>query len=301
MRYAARIGDLRLRPLTAALAVAVAGASTAACALFGRETPCTTAADCRPPLVCRDDGFCAADPTGRDAGPPPDDDDRGDDGGAEAGRVDGGVRDAGRVDAGLVVDAGFVADAGLVGDAGFVVDAGGSDAGALDAGAGDAGSAPFLVEYASDYAECVDVVQLDPAACELAVHDGGMIADLAPSEIRIYLRFPLDGRVAGRAVLSASLVLVVTDEPNAGGPTSGEVHLVAPFTTAANGLPASQAVVASDLGAVVAEQTVLFTLTPGFVATTEPLHLGVHATSTDGVRYWNARGRFPPSLVLEVQ
>lgn len=186
--------------------------------------------------------------------------------------------------------------------------AGGGGAGPGGGGQGGAqgggGSGPVLHSYDATVADCIDPAAPDPDAC--ALENGGtrMTADAQADtggQRRIFLRFDLDGAIAGTidsVVLRVTVPIVAGSESNA----SGSLWEVAPFTRADLFTAAPADVGASplvmDLGAVVQGQVVDFELPTAAVAPGESVYFSIRTTSTNGVDYFNLTGTSPPELLI---
>lgn len=178
-------------------------------------------------------------------------------------------------------------------------------------GTAGAGGAPVLVvEYVAAVADCVDAVLPDPDVCETQAGFGNMDVDLLESSTGhpdyAFLRFDLDGTLAGRTVVGVTLRLVVTDHVDADSDNSGEIWPVTPFdrsdlfSTVPTQVGSSP--VGLSQGAVVQNQTVEWSLPSSLVAANESTHLGVFPLTNQGVNYWNAQnGTIPPRLIIDYQ
>ncbi|MBW2453518.1 MAG: hypothetical protein JRI68_03360 [Deltaproteobacteria bacterium] len=187
---------------------------------------------------------------------------------------------------------------------------GGGVGGSTSGSGGDGGTAPTNVEYLADVADCVYVTAPNPDTCEADAAADQMTVDLTVAqagnaEARVFLRFNLDGELVGKQVLAVVLEMRVTNGANADGPGTGEVWEVAAFTRPDlfNSVPAPQgsAAIASDQGAVVANDWVHWTLPSSVVAPNSSVFLGVQTSFTNGVDYWNKDGLFPPKLIVTYQ
>ena len=183
----------------------------------------------------------------------------------------------------------------------------GSSGSSTGTGGGDGGITAATVVYKATFAGCNSDLNLDIAACEALVGDGGIMnVDGQTNDMKItrgFVRFDLEGALSGKTIDSVHLRLVTANVSNAGSDKSGQIWEVAPFTKDSLGLgqPADvgMAAVAADLGAVIASQDYLWQLPAKLVAPNKPVFLSVRNPSTDGVDYWNDHGTEPPSLIVD--
>lgn len=163
--------------------------------------------------------------------------------------------------------------------------------------------------YTAAVAECIDPTQPDPLACRNANGNAQLVIDLRDSTTNepwhAYVRFDLDGELAGKTVTKLVLRLVVTNASNAPGPDSGSVFEVQPFTLASLSMTAPAKVgnaIAPSTGAVAAGDVVDFTLaTPALARANSPVYLGLFPNDDDGVNYFNLDGAMPPRLIVDAQ
>lgn len=194
---------------------------------------------------------------------------------------------------------------GIGGAGGF--GAGGGGGGMGSGGAGGGGAGPVTLTYPAAVADCVYIGMEDPDVCAAAPPVNTMTVDGAVSTVMLpghsFLRFDLDGQLAGATVTEVRLRLTVSDDSNAASVSTGELHEVAPFTrmdlfTAA---PATVAPLGGDQGAVMPNDPVEWVLPSGIVAADGSVFLGVLPVDTDGVDYWNNDGAMPPVLLVTVE
>lgn len=188
--------------------------------------------------------------------------------------------------------------------------AGGSSSTASSSSGGTGGATGVTtVTYKATFAGCNSDTNLVLQDCESLVGDGGIMnidnetSSTPPKITRGFVRFDLDGVLAGKTIDSVHLRLVTADVSNAGSDKSGAIWEVAPFTEAslATGQPAElgMAAVGLDLGPVVASHEYIWKLPATLVAANKPVFLGIRAASKDGVDYWNDHGKDPPRLVVD--
>lgn len=166
------------------------------------------------------------------------------------------------------------------------------------------------MSYVAAVADCVNVDSPDPDACETATGTGLMSVDLtndnfANAPTAVFLRFNLDGALAGKTVTSVSLSLTVGSNPGNESDSTGDVWRVASFTRAAlfSAVPSKvgSSPLAGDLGAAAQGGTITFTLPSNLPQASTPVYLGVFAASTNGTDYQNAKGGSPPTLKIDYQ
>jgi hypothetical protein len=182
----------------------------------------------------------------------------------------------------------------------------GGTAGAGPGGGGSGGNPVVVVEYAPVVADCIYVQAPNPDTCLADQLDVTMSVDLSNpnmQEARAYLRFDLDGQLSGLTVTDVQLQLTVSDQVNAASPSSGTLYTVAPFTRMDlfNAAPATGMLLGGDLGAVVPNMLVEWTLPTAMVAPNTSLYFGVVPVNADGIDYWNLMGMVPPKLVVTAQ
>lgn len=116
-----------------------------------------------------------------------------------------------------------------------------------------------------------------------------------------YLRFDFDQQLGSTTVAAVTLEMTVADTAQAASDRSGSVWQANPFTQAsiASGVPGKTAmpVLATDLGAVMKDAKVDWSLAASLVSAANPLCLELESTSTNNAIYdRNA----PPTLFLDV-
>jgi hypothetical protein len=186
-----------------------------------------------------------------------------------------------------------------------------SDASSSASGAGG-GSTAGTIEYLASVTECAgfhttDMSLVDPVTCadhagnaemNIDTSDGTLMAFLAS-----FVRFDLDGALAGKTIDAVKLRLVVTTSGSAASTHSGEIWQVAPFTEAdlAMALPdkVGMAPISPDMGAVAINQAVTWQLPANIIAPDAPVFLEIFPVSGDGTYYWKKDGPLPPKLIID--
>jgi len=182
---------------------------------------------------------------------------------------------------------------------------GGSVSSASTGGSGGS-SEPGAVNYGASVADCIDTSAPNPDNCAAEAGSGQMFIDTnfsANGQPRhIFIRFDLDGLVAGKTVTVAELHLTITDNTSV---DSGEVWEVTGFDR-----PSLFATVPSNVGGgplapaqgpLVNGQEVVFQLPPSLIVASAPVYLGLRPLSSDAPFYWNNSGTSPPQLHVEYQ
>jgi len=164
------------------------------------------------------------------------------------------------------------------------------------------------IEYMAVVADCINPATPDPDGCIAANGAGQLVVDSNDSTTmnpwQGYVKFDVDGMIAGRTVMAVHLRMVATSDAKAPSPNSGSVWQVAPFTrtSLATTTPATIGnVLAGSQGAVAANQPVNWSLPTSLVSANASVYLGLTSASSDGVNYWNSTGTTPPRLVIDLQ
>ncbi len=178
---------------------------------------------------------------------------------------------------------------------------GGAGDGATDGG----GSS---VTYLPSIADCLDPGAPDPAFCRAADSETELSVDLDDDELGVpfysYLRFDIDTSIPRSDVRAVVLRLVISDNPEADGPSTGEIWRVAPF--AASDLYAQAPALrgATPIGAAQGPvdqlQVIEWSLATD-VIDDEPLCIAIVPISDAGVNYWNLEGVDPPRLRIDLR
>jgi hypothetical protein len=119
-----------------------------------------------------------------------------------------------------------------------------------------------------------------------------------------YVRFNLDGAIAGKTISAVTLRLTVGNQTNSDSTQSAEINAVTCFTLAdlSSTAPAKQGgVLSPNQGAVANNEVVNFPLPVGTVTANQPVCLGIYSLGTDGVDYVNTKGTTPPQLIIDYQ
>lgn len=174
----------------------------------------------------------------------------------------------------------------------------------------DAG--PTQVSYVANVADCIDVTNPDPDACELATV-GGMSVDSANSGLpsdaaggpptAAFLRFNLNNAFAGKTVTAVALEVTVMSDVDSASVSSGEVWSVSTFTrpTLFNSVPSKGVKLAGNIGPLAVNTTYQWSLPTSSVAPGAAACFGIFPISTDGVDYQNTKGAKPPRLIVTYQ
>jgi len=142
-------------------------------------------------------------------------------------------------------------------------------------------------------------------ACEQAAGPGIMYADKLTGNnatMHAFIRFDLDGKLAGKTVDGVVLRLVAPNIPQAQSDSSGEIWKVTPFTEDSLWMgqpePIGSAPLAGDVGATEPTQEHYWSLPLDLVAPGAPVFLAIDNPSEDSVDYWNDDGEDPPLLII---
>lgn len=165
------------------------------------------------------------------------------------------------------------------------------------------------VEYVASVADCVDPLAPNPDACGALNGAAQLVVDMRDSMTlhpwEGFVRFDLDGQLAGRVVTSLKLRMVATDDDKAPGTNTGRIWQVGAFTRAElfGGVPSRIGTVplAGSQGALSKLEVVDWTLPVSLATANGHVYLSVDSTSDDGVNYWNLTGPNPPRLVVELE
>lgn len=197
--------------------------------------------------------------------------------------------------------AGAAGSGGATGQGGASIGGAGGTGGASDGGGG---SAPVTIEYDAAVADCIFIGMEDPDACEANSGAGYMTVDADVSQVSLpghaFVRFDLDGQLAGLTVIEVRLRMTVGDVADADSSSTGELFEVAPFTrmdlfTAA---PATMGMLGGDQGAVTLNDVVDWLLPTTIVAADGSVFVGLLPVVSNGVDYFNANGAQPPKLII---
>jgi hypothetical protein len=174
---------------------------------------------------------------------------------------------------------------------------------------GGGGEGPGQVEYPAAIADCINPGAPDPDDCALEVGMNRMTVDTEwnsmtdPTPRHVYLRFDLDGTIAGKTVDAVAVRLHVPNTSGADSPQTGDMWEVDPFDRPSLFVGAPMTVgaapVSPNLGAVGLDQDVFFPLPTDSVTANGSVFLGILPLSANGVDYFNALGAEPPALVVD--
>lgn len=194
----------------------------------------------------------------------------------------------------------------MVGGSGVTTSTTAGGSGGSGSGGGGSGGGPGSVTYSAAIAECIDPLAPDPVACKAAVGNVKIDVDLMDEAAPMhpnhgYLRFELDGAIAGKTIDMVRLELVVGNAQGDEGGGSGEVHRVSSFSASSlnTTAPTSAGLLAGDQGAVALNELVSFSLPTNLAVANGTIYLGLIPTSTNGTHYWNNAGAVPPILVVD--
>lgn len=165
------------------------------------------------------------------------------------------------------------------------------------------------VEYVAAVADCVNPLNPNPDTCKTVNGTAQIAIDSIDSTTANpwvgYIRFNLDGVIAGRIVTSVKLRAVATSDSKATSNNTGQVWRVNPFARSdlfAAPVPARMgaAPLAGSQGSVTQLQVINWTLPVGLVTANGSVYLEVSTTASDGTTYWNLTGPNPPRLVIDL-
>jgi hypothetical protein len=174
---------------------------------------------------------------------------------------------------------------------------------------GGGGQGPGEVTYTAAVADCVGPTMPNPDTCETEVGAGTMTVDTEydpPIDLtarQSYLRFDLDGTLAGKTIDGATLRVRVTAIMGAESNQTGELWQVQPFTRSdlfvATPAPVGASPIAADQGPVALSELVSFAVPTSLISPNGSVFLGLLPLTTNGVDYYNANGAEPPVLVVD--
>lgn len=174
---------------------------------------------------------------------------------------------------------------------------------------GGGGAGPTEVTYTAAVADCVRPTMPNPDTCETEVGAGTMTVDTEydpPIDLtprHSYLRFDLDGTLAGKTIDGATLRVRVTAISGAESNQTGELWQVQPFTRNDLFVSTPSAVgsspIADDQGPVALSELVSFSVPTSLISPNGSVYLGLLPLTTNGVDYYNANGAEPPVLVVD--
>jgi hypothetical protein len=171
------------------------------------------------------------------------------------------------------------------------------------------------VTYTATIAECIATTNPNPPLCEATAGPGLMTIDFSTTivdggsgnyQTAGFLRFELDGAIAGKTVSAVTLRMTVGNQTNSNSTQSGTISAVSCFTLAdlSVAAPAKQGgTISPNQGAVNNQEVVNFPLPAGSVTANQPVCLGIYSVNgvSDGVDYGNTKGTTPPQLIIDYQ
>ena len=183
-----------------------------------------------------------------------------------------------------------------------------ADAFAMDAPADAPADAPSMFAYTATVAECIDPATPDPTECTTIKGPDQLVVDMLDANTKqpwdAFVRFDLDGAIAGRTIDLVRLELTATTDSLAPSGNSGELFQVQPFTRmelfGTEPMKVSTTPLAGSQGAVTNLQVVTWPVPTMLVAASGSVYLELESTSQDGVNYWNLAGPNPPRLLVSV-
>lgn len=175
--------------------------------------------------------------------------------------------------------------------------------------AGGGGEGPGQVTYTAVVADCIKPSAPDPDVCETEAGSGVMTVDtqfnpmLDPTPRNAYIRFDLDGALAGKTVDAATLTLRVTSISGGESNQTGELWEVEPFVRADLFVMTPATIGATPIGAnqgaVALGAQVDFSIPTSLVSPNDSVTVGLLPLTTNGVDYYNTNGVEPPILVID--
>ena len=166
--------------------------------------------------------------------------------------------------------------------------------------------AQAVFAYTATIADCIDPMTPNPDQCTSIKGPEQLVVDMLDATTMqpwdAFLRFDLDGALAGKPIAVVRLELTATDDKLASSGNSGVLYQVQSFTRAdlflAEPMKVSATALAPSQGAVVALQVVMWPVPSALVAANGSVFLELENPSQDGVNYWNLAGPDPPRLVV---
>ena len=160
--------------------------------------------------------------------------------------------------------------------------------------------------FSATVAECMSPTTFDPDACEVSTGMGEMSVDSSDSmtllPVRSFIRFDIDDIIANKTIDAVTLRLGVTGNAKASSNQSGEIWQVSSFTEPSLHMsePAKVGMspIGANQGAVLQNQTLIWSLPTNLVAPNQSVFLGVFPLTSDGVNYYNTAGAQPPRLTI---
>jgi hypothetical protein len=185
---------------------------------------------------------------------------------------------------------------------------GGSAGSTTSASGGNGGGGPKSVEYIASVAACISYDAPNPEVCEAQVLPNEILVDTQEGNtgdpMGAFLRFDLDGALAGKTVTAVRLRVRVTQYMLGDSVETGEVFGVAPFTfdDLFNGVPGKvSAVLAPSQGPVAHLEIVDFPLPTSVAKPNAGLFLSIAPVSNDLVSYYNHETPDAPRLIVDYE
>lgn len=154
---------------------------------------------------------------------------------------------------------------------------------------------------------CANSFAQDTQECEMSAGPGQMMIDTSDAffgePTYSYIRFDLDGTLAGKTIDTVAVEIVVASNASSGSDHSGELWQVGMFTQSSISMNLPKKVganpIGADQGAVVASQVVSWPIPVNLVSANSSLSLGLYPKSDNSTNYWNTSGMAPPQLVIK--
>ena len=166
----------------------------------------------------------------------------------------------------------------------------------------------FHLEYPSIVADCIDPANPDPDFCINKNGHGRLAVDAEDTSASVgwegFVRFDLDGMIAGRVVTSVKLQMTATNDGAAAANNSGVVYQCAAFTRASLAVTTPATIgtqLAGSQGNVAPGDVVLWPLPTGLPMANGSVFLRIASPSTDGALYHNQTNTKPPKLIIDLQ
>jgi hypothetical protein len=161
--------------------------------------------------------------------------------------------------------------------------------------------------YVATVAACIERLFPSPMLCITENGASQLVVDAQDSTTGqpwdAFVRFDLDGAIAGHTVVAVKLELTATDSARAPSDNSGVVWKSSPFTamdlSMAEPAKVGAAAIAPSQGAVIKLQVVRWPLPTSVVAANAAVYLELESPSVDGVNYWDLTGANPPRLLID--
>lgn len=225
-----------------------------------------------------------------------------DDGGGSGGEGAGSTGARGGAASGGASSGGF--GGSNTGNAGGATAGGAGGGPAGGSGGSGGGGIPGTLEITALTGDCVATDNPDPDQCEGLAGSGQMVIDgfepSTGSPYRSYVRFQLDGTLAGATITGATLRVFTTGNMSAGG-QAGDLWQVDAFTASGlnQGLPTPIGMLASSPGAVSPSSSAEWPVPTSLIVPNGGVYLELRPVDDDMVRYRNHTGIEPPVLIVD--